>query len=162
MGRILAAGAAAALTWMTASPAAAVGDFWSGNWKGAAFFKDSRFSHCAMSADYSAGWRMFFTIERDGDVILGLHNSGLDIKRGSRSPVLMQIDDSPVITREFVAINPSLIGTTFTSNVEWFQRLRKGLRLKIKFGERVQNFSLKGTHEAMFALFACAAKFRNL
>jgi hypothetical protein len=46
--------------------------------------------------------------------------------------------------------------------VDWFQRLRKGLGLKIKFGERVQNFSLKGTNGALVALFACAAKFRKL
>ena len=154
--------AAGALTVALAGPAFAIGEFSSGNWKGAAFFKGSRFTHCAMSADYDAGWRMIFTMERDGDIVLGLHNPRLDIKRGSQAPVLMQIDDSPIITRQFVAINPTLLGTSFTSNVEWFQRLRKGLGLKIKFGERVQNFSLRGTNEAMVVLFACVAKFRKL
>jgi hypothetical protein len=154
--------ATGALAVALASPAYAVGEFSSGNWKGAAFFKGSRFTHCAMTAEYAAEWRMIFTMERDGDIVLGLHNPRLDIKRGSMAAVLMQIDNSPVITRQFVAINPNLIGTTFTSNVDWFQRLRKGLGLKIKFGERVQNFSLKGTNDALVALFACAAKFRKL
>jgi hypothetical protein len=153
---------AAVLTLMFAGPAAAIGEFASGNWKGAAFFKGSRFTHCAMSAEYNSGWRMIFTIERDGDVVLGLYNPRLDIKRGSKASVLMQIDESPVITRQFVAINPTLIGTTFTSQVDWFQRLRRGLGLKIKFGERVQTFSLKGTNDALVVLFACVAKFRNL
>jgi hypothetical protein len=112
--------------------------------------------------EYNSGWRMIFTIERDGDVVLGLYNPRLDIKRGSKASVLMQIDESPVITRQFVAINPTLIGTTFTSQVDWFQRLRRGLGLKIKFGERVQTFSLKGTNDALVVLFACVAKFRNL
>jgi hypothetical protein len=157
-GFLVAVGALIAL----AGPAEAIGEFSSGNWKGAAFFKGSRFTHCAMTAEYAAGWRMIFTMERDGDVVLGLYNPRLDIKRGSQAAVLMQIDDSPVITRQFIAISPSLIGTTFTSNVEWFQRLRKGLGLKIKFGERVQNFSLRGTNDAMVVLFACTAKFRKL
>jgi hypothetical protein len=159
--RILASILAVPLMLAAIQPAAAVGDFVSGNWKGSAYFTGPRFTHCAMSAGFDAGWRLVFTLQNNGDVILGLAHPTLNLTTGSTAAVQIQIDNGPTTERQFLASAPQLLGTTFTANGDLFQRLRKGSQLKIKFGTIARTFSLKGANEALNGLFGCAAKYRN-
>ena len=154
----------AGLTWIVvafaASPAAATGEFQSGNWKGAAFFSGGRFTNCLMYAPYVTGWKMVFSIDTQGYVELGFDHSDLSLTTGKTADFRLQIDRSPVIVRNFKALSRTMFSTTFTGSVEWFQRLRKGRDLKIWIGDNRQSFSLLGTNKALARLFACVATYR--
>ena len=143
-----------------ASPAAATGDFQSGNWKGAAFFDGGRFTNCLMFAPYVTGWKMVFSIDSEGYVDLGFEHSDLDLSPGNTADFRVQIDGSPVITRNFKALSRTMFATTFTGSVDWFQRLRKGRDLKIWIGGTRESFSLQGTNKALARLFTCVATYR--
>ncbi len=159
--RILTAAVAGLAVLALCLPARAVGEFASGNWKGSAYFTGPRFTHCAMSAGYDAGWRLVFTLQKDGDVVLGLSHPSLSFRTGSTTSVTMQLDGGPAIEREFLAVTPQLINTTFAPTHDWFQRLRKGRELKARFGQTTRTFSLRGANDALAGLFNCAAKYRS-
>lgn len=148
-----------------ATPASATGDFAAGNWKGAAFFKDQRFTHCAMLQTYISGWRVLFSVDQTGEISLGLFHNQLDVVwsqiLGQKSEVLLQVDDTAVERRAFTAISAHQVVTKFPPNAEWLRRLRKGDKLKINTGKRLPQFSLADIDSAPSALLACQAKYKN-
>jgi hypothetical protein len=137
------------MSGFAATPASAVGEFSSGNWRGGAFYNGGNFSHCAMFAPYVTGWKLLFSINREGYVDLGLEHADLNLTVGNTADFRMQIDSSPVITRTFKVLDRTLIATTFTGSVDWFQRLRKGRNLRIWIGDSTESFSLQGTNNAL-------------
>jgi hypothetical protein len=145
---------------LLATPAAATGEFSSGNWKGAAFFEKGRFTNCLMFAPYVTGWRMVFSMDGQGYVDLGFEHADLSLTPGNSADFRLQIDRSPVISRNFKALSRTMFATTFTGSVDWFQRLRKGRNLKIWIGNSTESFSLQGTNSALAKLFACVARYR--
>lgn len=161
MARIASFGFALALMLADVVPAAATGEFSSGNWKGAAFHEGGKFTHCAMLAPYISGWRLLFSIDRAGEVSLGLHNNKVEMFPGQKAAIWIQVDNDPVVIRAFKAVRTQLVVTTFPANADWFQRLRKGKQLKVNVGKRLPRFSLAGVDEALTALFACADKNRS-
>ena len=126
MKRVAWIGLALVLALAGAAPAAATGEFTSGRWTGAAFFERERFTHCAMLAPYVSRWKLLFSVDRAGEVSLGLFGEKVEMFPGFSASIWMQIDNDPV-------------------NV----------------GTRVPNFSLDGIDEALTALLACAAKYRD-
>jgi len=80
---------------------------------------------------------------------------------GLNASIWMQIDDDPTVIRAFKAVRMQLVVTKFPADADWIKRLRKGKHLKVNVGTRVPNFSLDGIDEALTALFACAAKYRD-
>jgi hypothetical protein len=98
-------------------------------------------------------------MDGEGYVDLGFEHSDLNLTSGNSADFRLQIDRSPVITRNFKALSGTMFATTFTGSVDWFQRLRKGRNLKIWIGDSPQSFSLQGTNSALAKLFACVAKY---
>jgi len=160
MGRAIAA-AACAVVMMAAAAAAATGEFSAGNWKGGAFFKDDRFTHCAMLQTYINGWRLLFSTDRTGEISFGLyHLDHVDMIWRSNAEVLL-LDDTPVLRRGFTTANRHLVTTKFPASSEWIARLRKGDKLKINTGKHTPSFSLADINEALTALMACQAKYKT-
>ena len=160
MLRSMAAWLALIVGGLFVSPAEATGEFQSGNWKGAAFFDNGRFTNCLMFAPYVTGWKMVFSMDGEGYVDLGFEHSDLSLTPGNSADFRMQIDKSPVITRNFKALSTTMFATTFTGSVDWFQRLRRGRDLKIWIGDSLESFSLQGTNKALARLFTCVANYR--
>jgi len=154
-------GLALTLALAGATPAAASGEFTSGRWNGAAFFERERFTHCAMLAPYVSRWKLLFSVDRAGEVSLGLYSEKVEMFPGLNASIWMQIDDDPTVIRAFKAVRMQLVVTKFPADADWIKRLRKGKHLKVNVGTRVPNFSLDGIDEALTALFACAAKYRD-
>lgn len=147
------------LTLACIAPAAAMGEFSSGRWTGQAFADGGKFTHCAMLAPYVSRWKLLFSIDRNGDIGLGLQNENVEMYPWSKASIWMQIDNDPVITPVFKTARSTLVVAKFPGNSDWIKRLRKGKRLKVNVGKRVPNFDLAGLDEALTALFACAAKY---
>jgi hypothetical protein len=150
-----------ALALASGGPAAATGEFSSGNWKGAAFFEGARFTHCAMVAPYINGWRLLFSVDRAGAVSLGLNHPKVEMFPGTTASIWIQVDNDPVVIRAFTAVRAQLVVTRFAANADWFVRLRKGKHLKVNAGKRLPNFNLAGVDEALNLLFACVAANRG-
>lgn len=147
------------LTLAGIAPAAATGEFTSGRWTGQAFVDGGKFTHCAMLAPYVNRWKLLFSIDRNGDIGLGLQNENVEMYPWSKAQIWLQVDNEPVITPVFKTARMTLVVTKFPANSDWIKRLRKGKKLKVNVGKRVPNFDLAGIDEALGALFACAAKY---
>ena len=158
------AAVAAVLFSATASPAAAPGEFTSGNWRGGAVFQGTKFVQCNMWAPYINNWDLMFAMTASGDFRLGLRNQKLDLTWssifGEKLGVRMQIDDNPVIIKAFTATSATVASTSI-ANLDWGKALRAGKVLRVHTGSRVRRFPLGGIDPALTALSACAAKYRN-
>ena len=161
MGRIASIGFAVALTMASAAPANATGDFSSGRWTGQAFVDGGRFTHCAMLAPYVSRWTLLLSVDRNGDIGLGLQNADVEMYPWEKAKIWMQVDNEAVITPVFKTARKSLVLTKFDGNSDWIKRLRKGKKLKVNVGKRVPNFDLEGLDAAFTALLACAARHRD-
>jgi hypothetical protein len=146
------------LTLAAVAPAAATGEFTSGRWTGQAFVDGGKFMHCAMLAPYVSRWKLLFSIDRNGDIGLGLQNENVEMYPWNKAQIWMQVDNEAVITPVFKTARTTLVVTKFAANSDWIKRLRKGKKLKVNVGKRVPNFDLAGLDEALGALQACAAK----
>jgi hypothetical protein len=149
------------LTLAGIAPAVASGEFSSGRWTGQAFVDGGKFTHCAMLAPYVNRWKLLFSIDRNGDVGLGLQGENVEMFPWQKAQIWLQVDNDPVITPVFKTARSSLVVTKFSGDSDWIKRLRKGKKLKVNVGKRVPNFDLAGLDEALTALLACAAKHRN-
>jgi len=147
------------LTLAGIAPAAATGEFTSGRWTGQAFVDGGKFTHCAMLAPYVNRWKLLFSIDRNGDIGLGLQNENVEMYPWSKAQIWLQVDNEPVITPVFKTARMTLVVTKFPANSDWLKRMRNGKKLKVNVGKRVPNFDLAGIDEALGALFACAAKY---
>lgn len=163
MGRIASIGVALALALTVAglASARAEGDFSSGRWTGQAFKDGGRFTHCAMLAPYVSRWVLLFSVDRDGNVGLGLQSNEVEMYPWEKAQIWMQVDNEPVITPTFKTARKSLVLAKFDGNSDWIKRLRKGKKLKVNIGKRVPNFDLEGLDAAFTALLSCAAKHRD-
>jgi hypothetical protein len=146
------------------APAAAAGEFVSGNWKGAAILKGGKFDNCEMWAPYINRWDLLMAVDQAGYFALGLRRSTLDMVGealfGTRIVLRLQIDDGPVLLRPFQAITPRLVATKFATNLDWVEKLKTGKVLRVNTG-RLYRFPLAGVKEALALLHACAAKYRG-
>ena len=162
MGRIASIGLAVALMAAGMLPASAAGEFSSGRWTGQAFVDGGKFTHCAMLAPYVSRWTLLFSIDRNGDVGLGLQNADVEMYPWDKAKIWLQVDNEPVITPVFKTARSTLVVTKFGSNSDWIKQLRKGKKLKANVGKRVPNFDLAGLDEAFTALLACAARYNSV
>jgi hypothetical protein len=155
---------ATVLTFLATSPAAATGEFSSGNWKGAAYLKGGKFEYCEMRAPYINRWDLLMSVDQAGYFALGLRSASLDMSGnvlfGTKTVLRLQIDDEPVLLRPFTAINPRLLATKFATNLDWVEKLKTGKVLRVNAG-RVHRFPLAGVKEALALLHACAKKHRS-
>jgi hypothetical protein len=147
------------LTLAGLAPAAATGEFSSGRWTGQAFLDGGKFTHCAMLAPYVSRWKLLFSVDRNGDIGLGLQSEIVEMYPWEKAQIWMQVDNEPVIMPVFKTFRSSLVVAKFSGNSDWIKRLRKGNKLKVNVGKRVPNFDLEGLDQAFTALLACAAKY---
>lgn len=148
-----------ALLLSGAQPAAATGDFTLGRWIGQAFFESDRFTHCAMHADYVSRWKLLFSINRTGDVNVGFASEYVNMYPWQSASLWLQLDNDPVLIRDFKPIKPQLLVAVFPRESNWIKKLRRAKRLKVNVGKRVPNFDLAGFDVAMTALVACVARY---
>ena len=149
------------LTLAGIAPAAAIGEFSSGRWTGQAFVEGGKFTHCAMLAPYVSRWKLLFSVDRNGDIGLGLQSEVVEMYPWQKAQIWMQIDNEPVVTPVFRTASMTFVVTKFPAGSDWIKRLRKGKKLKVNVGKRVPNFDLAGLDEAFTALFACAQRNRT-
>jgi hypothetical protein len=137
-------------------PAAAHGQIASGPWRGEAFFKDARFTHCAMRANQGQ-WKVAFSMNASGAVNLGLHHNRLKYTKGTRLAGSLQIDADAPATYQFVAVSSGMVGARL-GGVEAVEKFSRGSRLSLRMGEVTGQFSLSGAKGAFAQLTVCVAK----
>lgn len=164
MRSIIAAAAIAGALIGTVGPASATDEFSTGNWNGRSHFKDGKFSHCVVGAPFINRWDLYFSVRADGYFSMTMRHPDLslasDLLFGNKMGIRLQIDDTPLIIRPFVAMSTNVMSTTFATNLDWVERLSTGQVLRINNG-RIYRFPLDGLKEGLVKLRACAAKHRK-
>jgi len=136
------------------SPALAIGDFAVGGWKGAAYFKEAQFTHCAMLTKQGA-WELLVSQHRNGAISVALHNKQLKFTQGHKLAGTIQLDAEPAEKRAFSAVRKDLVGAPLGASAE---RLSRAARLKIALGDIRVDFALSGAGSAFAQLASCVAK----
>ncbi len=129
--------------------------FSSGNWRGAAYYKKGRFTHCAMSVKYKNGSKLIIGLERTKAMSIGVTHPQWRMSKGQRMGVRFSVDGKPGLSATAKVLSPSHYAAFFKSNSEFFQMIRSGNTLAILFGNSSQKFSLAGMYDALRRLLKC-------
>ena len=130
--------------------------FKSGNWRGAAYYKNGRFTHCAMSASYKSGSKLIIGLERTKAMSIGVTHPQWRMTKGQRMGVNFSVDGRPGLSAMAKVISPTHYAAFFKSNREFFGMIRTGKTLAISFGGAAQKFKLDGMYGASRELLKCA------
>ncbi len=129
--------------------------FKSGNWKGAAYYKKDKFTHCAMSARYKSGSKLIIGLERSKAMSIGVTHPQWRMTKGRRMGVNFSVDGRPGLSALAKVISPTHYAAFFKSNREFFEMIRNGKTLAISFGGASQKFKLDGMYGALRELLRC-------
>jgi hypothetical protein len=129
--------------------------FKSGNWKGAAYYKKGRFTHCAMSARYKSGSKLIIGLERNKAMSIGVTHPQWRMTKGQRMGVNFSVDGQPGLSAMAKVISPTHYAAFFKSNRAFFEMIRTGKTLAISFGGASQKFKLDGMYGALRELLKC-------
>ncbi len=131
--------------------------FTSGNWQGRAYYSSNgRFTECIMSARYSKGDILMFSIRRNATMTIGVGNQHWNLSVGRTSPVNLYVDGILVHRATGVAVSRRVYAIPFRTNKVGFALLRKGRNLVIQTRKGRSGYSLQGTNRALVRLLACA------
>ncbi len=129
--------------------------FSSGNWRGAAYYKKGRFTHCAMSVKYKNGSKLIIGLERTKAMSIGVTHPQWRMTKGQKMGVRFSVDGKPGLSATAKVLSANHYAAFFKSNSEFFQMIRSGNTLAILFGNSAQKFSLAGMYDALRTLLKC-------
>lgn len=130
-----------------------------GPWQAAAYAHDGRFARCAATADYSGGFTMRFSIDRQYRWNLGLMHRNWRLTRDQEFNVAFSIDDREPVFARAQAIDSTRALVELAGRAELFERFRRGRVLKITAGGEVLSFNLDGTSAMLAQLHDCVQRY---
>lgn len=153
MGKFL----SVAVAFLLALPAAQAEEFTVGAWAGDSydFEGTGEFSHCTIWAEYDVGELLFFSITRDGQIVIGLHNSNWTLKTGDTYPVTLRVDRRPIGRYQAEAFGDMSVGIRLPYSEDTVTLLRKGYVLHIDTITGTLSYRLTGTSAALPRLQNC-------
>lgn len=134
-----------------------------GNWSGGAYTNDASgsFSHCAVSASYTTGDFLYFSLTRSGTVVVGVESSRLNLNPGSEFPVALYVDRRAPIYGTANANNTNF-ATLSIPNLELaLDAFKRGRGLVIEGQGLRGSYDLTGTFRALDQLRQCAFNYYN-
>lgn len=157
------AAAAALAAGIGIAPAGAAEKFSHEGWQGLALVKDGKFIQCQMSRAAINNYDVIISHNPDGELRLGIRSHKIDVGWGllfqQKYAFRIQVDDSPILTKTFVAKTGNSLSTSL-NGTDWDKRLPNGRLLRVNDG-RVRLFHLNGIREALGMLRSCVAKHRT-
>lgn len=137
--------------------------FSSGNWVGAAYTDDQtgQFSHCVISAGYRSGDQLFFSVNRDASVGVGVANPSLGLQPGTTFPVALFVDRRAPFYGTATAINDQFAVLQIPDFQRAMTALKKGYSLRVEALGRTGSYDLSGTFRALEATRQCAMRYYN-
>lgn len=130
-----------------------------GNWSGAGYtFDDGTFSHCVVSAQYVHGNSLFFSVNVDATINVGVATPQETFAVGQQFPVVLYVDRRQPFYGTATATDPSFAKLTIQEFDRALDSFRHGRTLTIQsqFGDIP--FDLTGTSRALAEVFQCALR----
>lgn len=130
-----------------------------GNWSGAAYtFDDGSFSHCVVSAAYNHGNTLFFSVNIDATVSVGVASPNEIFTPNQEFPVALYVDRRAPFYGNATAVDPTFAILTIADLDRALDSFRRGQTLVVQsqFGE--VPFDLTGTSRALAMVFECAVQ----
>ncbi|TXL80455.1 hypothetical protein FHP25_05365 [Vineibacter terrae] len=136
--------------------------FASGNWRGAAFEANGRFTHCGMSARYRSGISMFFSVSGDWTWRIAWQHDDWRLTVGQAVPVTFWIDSFQPRQVNAKATQASFAIAELPAEANMFDLFRRGYMLYVTAEGRRFQFSLDGTYAALTSLGMCVKQQRQI
>lgn len=111
----------------------------------------------AATSGMSAGQFMSVSVERNQGWSLEVTN-GKDMRDAAGRELTYSIDGSAAVANSARTIAPSILSVTLGASFESTEPLRRGGRIEIGYSGGRGSFSLKGSSDALDALFDCAVR----
>ena len=142
-----------------AAPAAAQSPQWTaGDWTGNAYIdRAGAFSHCIMSARYNSGITLYFLLFRNRDLFIGMSAPDWSLDPHSPYAMTMAIDGKTIRSASGAVLryDRKRLWLALGSDRGMRERLRRGMKLRLKQGKRSYDFRLTGTAAALKRLDRC-------
>jgi hypothetical protein len=129
-----------------------------GNWKGSPYYKNNRFTHCAMSASYRNGSKLIFGIERNAVMSIGIFNPSWRLSKGRRIDVTYYVDGVRAVSAPARVLRSQQVASFFKGTSRVFSMMRHGQSLALSTASGTMRFSLQGTNGALTRLLNCAVR----
>lgn len=129
-----------------------------GAWSGRAYTDDTtgRFSHCAISADYTSGEALMFSVNADASISVALVFERPVFQVGESFPVTLRVDRKPPFHGTAEAFNEYFAVLRLTDFERAMIALQRGYRLVIDARGGSSSYDLDGTFRALSAALDCA------
>tara|TARA_B100001175_G_C19420926_1_gene596033 strand:+ start:117 stop:1139 length:1023 start_codon:yes stop_codon:yes gene_type:complete len=132
-------------------------------WKGGAYSYDDgqlagTFSHCVISGGYKSGYDLHFSLNRDGQMNLGLSHADPKFVGQTQFPVSITVDRRPAIYAQANVINDGMIILQMPDMGSALHIMKKGRVMTMRSYLGDISFNLGGTFKALDATYECARK----
>lgn len=129
--------------------------FTSGEWQGAAYDRNGRFSHCAVNATYRSGIRVLFSVSSDWTWRIGFAHGDWKFTTGESAPITFWIDGFAPYQVTATAARPDLVLAELPDKAALFEQFQRGYKLTVVALNRQYGFNLTGTFVALDRLAQC-------
>jgi len=138
--------------------AATLETFQVGNWQAAALSDDQSgaFARCSMSANYSTGYTLLFSIDGNFTWSVGVLNTGWHLSPSSTYDVSYSINGGMPFYGNGTAVSGTEIEIPVPPDEGLYNRFRSGSQITISVMGQQLFFTLQGTQRGLAALLDCA------
>jgi hypothetical protein len=135
-----------------------------GNWSGGAFTYnggewDGWFSHCVVSAPFLSGDNLYFSVNEDVTVSIGVESRTITQPVGTLFPVTVYVDRIPPFYGDAEVVIPNLATLTFRDFDAAMNSLQRGQTLTIETLTGARQFDLTDSFRALEAARTCVATY---
>lgn len=128
-------------------------------WSVAAYERNGKFSHCAMSAPYKSGITMVFSVSDNFSWRVGWGHDAWRFKKGQGVDLTVFVDDTGPLTLRAEAATESLAIAELPAKAALFDLMRKGYRMTVRALGNTYAFNLDGTYAGLSEIVACAGRY---
>lgn len=116
------------------------------------------FSHCAISAPYSNGVDLIFSLDSGGSWRIGLAHQRWNLDAGQPLPLALATHDRPPVAVVATAVTPWMVLSQPLRDPGLVDHLRAATRMVISGGSALFDLELRDIREAFAVLEGCAAE----
>jgi predicted nucleotidyltransferase len=129
------------------------------NWSIAAYDKNSKFSHCAMSAPYVSGITMLFSVSGNYTWRLGWTHPSWQFSKDQSVDITVFVDEAGPFYLKATAVSKAVAVAELPAKAAVFDVMRKGYLMTVHAVGNVYKFKLDGTFAALTEILSCAERY---
>ncbi|WP_136659006.1 hypothetical protein [Nitratireductor sp. XY-223] len=129
-----------------------------GVWIGAAYTSATtgKFDHCAVSAKFRSGDRLYLSLNFDSTLTVGITNSSFRFTAGESFPIVLSVDNRKLFGGRAMARSETFLIVTFEEIEALIPALKRGSQMRLESDPVKGIYSLRGSSRALDATLKCA------